>query len=170
MNKRLSKDKKGQEMIIDFWVIIGFVAIVIIFMVFFFLNVNKVTNDTQDVVNGKDVNFMLNSFLEAPALGVSPDKRVSDIIIEDYTTDDYANTDILFKSFFKSNKMYNYATINSLTLCIKYGDSTKHGITKNSAGDFSSTYLCGDEYSYTNAYLPNPYGKEIIVMLKINTK
>jgi hypothetical protein len=101
MNHRLLKNKRGEDMIVDFWAILVFAVICVLFLILFSLG-KPSTKDINPEFNSRDANFMLQSFLRAPAIPIGqPEKSVAEIIAEDDVKNDFSKSEILFKEFFK---------------------------------------------------------------------
>lgn len=94
-------------MIVDFWAILVFAIICIVFLILFSSGRKSSENQLDTQFENKDANFMLQSFLRAPALGVDQTKTVAEIIAEDDIRNDFASTEKLFGEFFKGMKDYN---------------------------------------------------------------
>jgi len=91
-------------MLIDFWAILIFAVIVLLFLILFSFNKISIKNSIETQFENKDANFMLQSFLRAPALGPSVGygtKTVADIIAEDDAKNDFGRTEQLFDNYFK---------------------------------------------------------------------
>jgi hypothetical protein len=116
-NNKLLKNKRGEDMLVDFWAILVFALVVVLFFILF--KVNKNDNETTQIastIQSKDIDYMLNSFLRAPAIGIDNKKTVSDIIIEDYYSNNYARTETLFKQFYSQTTTIRGNKINDIDL------------------------------------------------------
>jgi hypothetical protein len=156
---KMWRSKRGDDMLIDFWAIAVFAVILLLFFILF--AVNKTLNDkkVQAEFANKDLNFMLESFLRAPALGVDQTKTVGEIITEDSTTGDFTRTEDLFKRYFKQINQLDNQNIIEITLKIE-GDNTKDiPIEKNTK--------TGTVYElYAETYIPG-YNKKVYVRLSM---
>ena len=104
--KRLFGNRRGEDMIVDFWAILVFAIICIAFLILFSAGKRSAENKLDTQFENKDANFMLQSFLRAPAIGVDRTKTVADIIAEDDIRNDFANTKWLFDRFFQGMPYY----------------------------------------------------------------
>ena len=104
-------------MLVDFWAILVFALIVLLFFILFAANKDKTkTNEINYNFLSKDSQFMLDSFLKSPAIGIDSEKKVSDIIIEDTISGDYARTNKLFKDFYKYTYEFGEFKVNDILL------------------------------------------------------
>ena len=99
---KLWNNKRGDDMLVDFWAILVFAIILIIFFILFAANRHKMDDQVTKDFKYKDGDFMLESFLNAPAIGVDSTRTVKDIIAQDVIMDDYTNTELLFKTYFSN--------------------------------------------------------------------
>ena len=117
----------------------------------------------------KDAEFMLESFLTAPAVGYDTTKTVVDIIAEDYAINDMTRTDDLFKKFFQKTEYTNGNDINDILLNVN-GKKIKM-TTQNGVGGFVKffTPIGGVIFEKNNAYTSIPgYGTTIYVSLRVS--
>jgi len=157
--KKMLRNKRGEDMLIDFWAIAVFAVIILLFFLLF--SVNKTVNENKaktQFING-DTNFMLESFLRAPAIGFTPPKTVGEVITEDATTGDFKDTEDLFKRYFKQINQLDNQNIIEITLKIE-GDNTKEiPIEKNKK--------TGTVYElYAETYIPG-YNKKVYIRLSM---
>ncbi len=112
----LFKSKKAEDMLADFYWIIGFaVGLLFIFMLFWFSKESTSDNISVDFEN-KDAAFMLSSFLRAPT--IYEGKSVSEIIIDDTYKNDFSRTETLFKNYFQGIDYYNNRPVDAHVLQI----------------------------------------------------
>jgi len=132
---KIWRSKRGDDMIIDFWAIFMFAIILIIFLMIFSIDRNANENKVQAKFVNKDVNFMLESFLRAPALGpgMNSTKTVGEIIVEDSTNDNFDNTQKLFEAYFSRIDEMNGFKVNIIQIDIKGQHDSGISIYKNKA-------------------------------------
>lgn len=99
--RRLSRNKRGEDMMVDFWSILIFTIIVLLFLIIFSIGKHSMKKNVEADFENKDANFMLLSFLRAPAIDYDSTKTVADIIAEDEAKDNFMRTEDLFHKFFK---------------------------------------------------------------------
>jgi hypothetical protein len=107
MTHKIFTNRRGEDMIVDFWAILVFAIICILFLILFSFSKSADAKDVKSEFMNKDANFMLQAFLRAPAIGIDESKTVADIIAEDDAKDDFDATDKLFAEFFMGMKEYN---------------------------------------------------------------
>ena len=129
--KKMFKNKRGDDMLVDFWAIAVFAIILLLFFILFSLNKTENENKVQAEFVNKDVNFMLTSFLRAPAIDVDPTKTVGEIITEDSTTGDFTRTKKLFFAYFPYVDELNGLKINSIALDVTGPNNGGAAMTKN---------------------------------------
>lgn len=125
--KKMFKSKRGDDMLIDFWAIAVFAVILLLFFILFSLNKSQNDTNVQTKFINKDLNFMLESFLRAPALDVDYTKTVGEIITEDSTTGNFANTEKLFEAYFNHVDELNGLKVNAIRIDVKSDDSKNWG-------------------------------------------
>ncbi len=120
-------------MIIDFWMIFVFAIVLIIFFMVFSIDRNANEKKVQAEFLNKDVNFMLESFLRAPALGsgIDSSKTIGEIIVEDSTNNNFDNTEKLFESYFSGVNELNGLKVNAIRIEIKGPHNDGTAISKN---------------------------------------
>jgi len=116
--KILSRNKRGEEMLIDFWAILVFAVIVVLFFIIFSVNKTKMTQNIETHFAGKDADYMLEAFLRAPLVD-DPSRTVSDVIVEDSTTGDFSDTEKLFGEYFQRTSRINGEELNNMVLRIE---------------------------------------------------
>jgi hypothetical protein len=97
-------NKKGEDMMVDFWAIIVFAVIVLLFFILFYASKTDAGKNTAALFDDKDAGFMLQSFLKAPAVGVDgigPGRTVSDIIVESAANEKFDDVKNLYGQFYK---------------------------------------------------------------------
>jgi hypothetical protein len=104
---RLMKNKRGEDMLVDFWAILVFAIIVLLFFIIFAFNKTNIEKNIEAKFDTKDANFMLQAFLRAPALGHDSTKTIADIIAENDASDDFDLTKELFHDFFDNMDYYD---------------------------------------------------------------
>lgn len=125
--RKILRNKKGEDMLVDFWAILLFVLILILFLVLFiFTKGDSRSNELRGRLVNTDLNYMMNSYLKSPSL-FDGTKTNGEIIAEDFLNNDYKRTENSFKAFFtgvetinadmKDNQMRQY-TISSIKLCV----------------------------------------------------
>ena len=119
--KILLRNRRGEDILVDFWAILAFAIVLIIFFILFNLTKTQSTLNTAIDFQNKDAGFMLNSYLRAPYYA-DKDKRIGEIIIEDYMKKDYTRTRDSFKEFYSGTNNYGGFVVDSITLCIFEGN------------------------------------------------
>jgi len=114
---KLLKNKRGQEMLIDFWAILIFAIIVVLFVTIFAVEKGRITKNTETEFANKDADFMLNSFLRAPLID-DPSRTVSDVIAEESITGKFTKTQKLFEDYFALTTLINDQELNNMLLRI----------------------------------------------------
>lgn len=97
MNNKMRIGKKGQELIVDFWTIIGFMIVAFIIFVIFFVNKDSHQNAVSAEFANNDVNIMLTSFLNSRLDYQKNDQTIAEIMVHDslvYT--DFPQTSEIF--------------------------------------------------------------------------
>jgi hypothetical protein len=96
----MMRSKKGDDMLVDFFAILIFALIILIFFIIFSVEHNKAQKDAEAKFDSLDTNYMLESFLRSPAVDIDDKKTVSQIVLEDSVTQDYKQTTDLFNRYF----------------------------------------------------------------------
>jgi len=140
MTHKVFRNKRGEDMIVDFWSILVFAVICIVFLVLFSTGSKAAENKLDTDFKNKDANFMLQSFLRAPAIGYDTSKTVADVIAEDDIRNDYANTRFLFNKFFQGMPYYTV----KLHIEGEHKENMEHSglspiITQSDAGSVTTT-------------------------------
>jgi hypothetical protein len=174
---KILKNKRGEDMLVDFWAILVFATIMILFLILFSVNKTIHQNQIQDEFQNKDAEIMLISFINAPAIGtgLTSDKTVGEIIVEDASTGDFTNTKILFKNYFSeaSSGSIIYLEINRndeeyISMKIDKSISIFERTLIFSTVATAPTIIIipkGETYS-AQTYLPGFNGEKIYIKLK----
>ncbi len=103
--RKLFKNKRGEDMLVDFWAILVFAMIIMLFLIIFAANKTIYAKNIETQFATKDAEIMLISFINAPAVGtgMTSDKTVGEIIVEDTTNNDFKRTEELFKNYFSAS-------------------------------------------------------------------
>ncbi len=145
-------------MLIDFWAILIFAIILLLFFILF--AVNKTVNDkkVQEQFINKDLNFMLESFLRAPVIGDDDSsKTIGEIIVEDSIRGDFDRSEKLFKEYFKRINQIDNQNIVTLELNIEGDYEEKISFEKEDKD--GTVYIL-----YAETYVPG-YTKKVYVKL-----
>jgi hypothetical protein len=135
-NRKRFNKRGAEDMLVDFWTILIFALIVIIFFILFSISKSSAENTAGAEFDSKDAQFMLDSFLGAPLVD-NPSKTVSDVIIEDSTTGDFTRTEKLFEEYFKRSTKINDEPVNDILITIDGAhDDTYRITTENGNGQF----------------------------------
>jgi len=172
---RLLKSKKGEDMLVDFWAILIFALILIVFLILFIANKHQTTNNIDSDFYNKDSAFMLDSFLRAPYLQ-GEGENMAEIISQDILKNDFTRTESAFNYFFTNIGTYNGYDINYISLCLKRsGSEIKH--FNKPVGPTIATYVgtsfnvcpetIDDEYLYSKTTIPGIDRSNIDVYLSI---
>jgi hypothetical protein len=159
---RIFGNKRGEDMLVDFWSILIFALIILLFFILFaFKSSDK--GAVEKEFAQKDANFMLQSYLRAPAISVNePDKTIADIITEDVAKDDFRRITMLTDDFFKHTTLVGEETIFEMNIYIK-DDNNKN--LKN-LHPISMTKKGNARKSSVKTYIPG-YESKISVELEI---
>jgi len=117
------KGRKGEDMLVDFWAILAFAIVAVIFFLLFFATRNQSTQDTLTDFKNKDSSFMLDSFLRARYLN-DETKTMSQIIAEDALNDDFSRTKNSFYYFYSGVDVYQVYNATMISICIRQHDSS----------------------------------------------
>jgi len=175
-------NKKGEDMLVDFWAILIFAIIVLLFFIIFSASKATSNNTITQEFESKDVNFMLDSFLRAPAQEGSADgKTVAEVIAEDSAAGngDFKNTQILFENFFQRTNTMNAISqddmnnINDINLEIDGYDSKSINLMKTGGVDsFTKSSLLSAgvviDKSYSAQVIIPGYGQDVKVTLRLS--
>jgi hypothetical protein len=146
-DRGLRKNKRGEDMLVDFWAILVFAVIIVLFVILFSASKKKITENINTEFESKDAGYMLDAFLRAPLVN-DPSKTVSDIIAEDTAMNNFDRTDALCKEYFKYTTLINGEEIFEMNINIK-GSNHKSlqpiSLTKNGNGEAltAKTYIPG---------------------------
>ena len=173
MIKKLGK--KGEDMLVDFWAILIFAIICVLFLIIFSVSKSSVNNTMVQEFNDKDVHFMLDSFLRAPVPGEG--RTVAEVIIDDASTGDLSEARTLFYSFFRQIKTYEDVNekdnIVRIHLCVTKDGNEMGGGTiyrdnsVNTDPDCSST--SASQHIIDSTIIPESDGENIKVTLGLYT-
>jgi hypothetical protein len=164
---RLFKSKRGEDMLVDFWAILIFALIVLIFLIIFSASKHANENKIKEQFEKKDAEFMLESFLRSPAIGVDEEKTVAEIISEDTMTDNFYNTNKVFDKYFK------YCQGSNIIMEVD-GENHESMKASNGASLFEKVLIFsmghvwlkkGDTYD-AETYIPDYNGNKVYVRLK----
>jgi hypothetical protein len=162
-------------MLVDFFAILVFAIIMILFLIIFIANKHQSTLNTENDFKDKDAAFMLDSFMRAPYLK-DPSKSISDIISEDVLNDEFSRTQNSFSYYYSGINNYRTFDIYAISLCIKRsGSEIAHfnDMVDPSLGNSVTTAINAcpedntDEYVYSKTTLPSIDGRNIDVYLAI---
>lgn len=172
--RKLFKNKKGEDMLVDFWAILVFAIIIILFLIIFSINKDIHENQVEKQFATKDAEIMLISFINAPAIGdgMTTDKSVGEIIVEDTSIDDFSRTEQLFDDFFtesstNSNIYFEIDGKNDESMKISNGKSIFERLLIFNSVSTPIIMLTGSETYDAETYLPGYDGEKIYLRLKI---
>jgi uncharacterized protein YjaZ len=167
---RMLRNRKGEDMLVDFFVVLAFALVIILFFILFSYENHKAQKDSEAKFANKDTNYMLESFLRSPAVDIDSKKTVSQIIMEDSVTQDYKQTTDLFNRYF--SQMHE---TDGFTLTIETAeDNTELTIERTGGLDFfdkigifisTKIWVPGDD-KYARTYIPGPDGSKIHIILE----
>jgi len=173
MNK-LFKNKRGEDMLVDFWAILIFAVIIVLFLIIFSVSSSVHKTQVETKFATKDAEIMLISFINAPAIGegMTTDKSVGEIIVEDSSINNFDRTEKLFNNFFtessfNSNIYFEIDGKNSYHMKISNGKSFfERLLIINSPGLLPTITISGSETYDAETYLPGYDGEKIYIRLK----
>ena len=154
------RNRKGEDMLVDFFAVLVFALIILIFFIMFSYEHSKAQNNAETRFNNKDTNYMLESFLRSPAVYVDDKKTVSQIMFEDSVTQDYKRTTDLFNKYFSQ-----VHTTDGFRLTIETDEDTATIKIKRTIGSTFydkilitiTSWVAGDT-KYAETYIPGPDG------------
>jgi hypothetical protein len=158
---KLRKNKKGEDMLVDFWAILIFAFILIIFFIMFLVDKR---GDAPSTVNfeDKDLSFMLNSFIRAP-YAKDDTKTIGEIIAEDSISNDFTRTKEIFKSYFSGVDTYKNNPV------IDYQLYVESLMELNINNPKAKTAIYNQKKTvYTTTKIPLPDGTEITIKLTVD--
>lgn len=160
-------------MLVDFFAILIFAVIMILFLIIFSINRTAHEDQINKQFATKDAEIMLISFINAPAIGdgMTPDKTVGEIIVEDTTKDDFKRTEQLFNDYFTESSFNSkiYLEIdgkNDESMKISNGKSIFERLLIFNLGTTPLIMLTASETYDAETYLPDYDGKKIYLRLK----
>jgi hypothetical protein len=169
--RRISRNKKGEDMLVDFWSILVFAVVLLLFLILFILT----KGDTKDNELGQrfsniDLDYMLDSYAKSPSLADGY-KTNGEMMVEDVLNNDFTNTKRSFELFFLGINTTNNNPIGSFNMVI-----AKSKIMQASfdVDPISEGYTAAKLYKgvaiitkYAKITLPNNNGEDIEVILTI---
>lgn len=137
-------------MLVDFWAILIFAIITLLFLILFAFNKADIKKNIDTQFQDKDINFMLQSFLRAPAMDYGS-ISVADIIAQDAVQNDYSRTKKLCEQYFKYTTKINQEKIFEMNLYIdgkkiEIINEAKKGTARKST---TKTYIPGYDSTMT---------------------
>lgn len=126
---RLRKNRKGEDMMFDFWAILVFALILILFLIIFIVDKRSDNSGTETQQWNDDPAYMLNSFLRAP-YSKDQKKTIGEVIVEEETYKrsqgkKYEGAGVLeFDRYFKGVDIYRNYVICEFQLYV--GDADPH--------------------------------------------
>lgn len=167
-----SRNKRGEDLIVDFWAILVFVIILLIFLIIAVIdkNISSKGRELQELFISNDLDYMLNSYLKAPYI-YDNTKTNGEILVEDFMNDDFSRTDNAFNLFFLGINTTNNNPVGKYTLIVTESDFIRHSI---SVDPISKGYALDKLYrgkliveKYAVTPLPKKDNGKISVTLKI---
>jgi hypothetical protein len=150
---RLWKNKRGDYVLIDFWAIIVFAIILIIFLLLFLITRNQTTQNVNSEFAEKDAQFILDAFLRAPYLKDNS-KTLAQVIAEDVAKDNFENTKASANYFFTNIQCYNHMRIESIKIVI-IGDNDDSISVDVPSDSITEDRSCFKNYGETAIDLPS---------------
>ena len=171
INRKISSNKKGEDMLVDFWSILLFVLILILFLVLFiFTKDDAKSNELSQRFVSTDFNYMLNAYIKSPSLSDSS-KTNGEVIIEDSLNNDFSKTKYSFEKFFLGVNTTDNNPIGKFNMVIAESKIMK---TSFNVDPISEGYTLDKLYTgkaimttYAKTTIPNRYGNDIEVILTI---
>ncbi|MGV8150590.1 MAG: hypothetical protein ACP5NV_02575 [Candidatus Woesearchaeota archaeon] len=122
--KNHPRRKKGEDMLVDFWAILIFVLVMVLFLIVFILTKEGAERDNllQEQFTSSDLDYMLNSYIKSPYIKDSS-KTNGEIIIEDYLNNDFSRSEESFERFFLGVNTTNNNPIGEFQLIISESES-----------------------------------------------
>lgn len=125
--KNILRNKKGENLLVDFWAILLFVLVLLVFLIIFIVTKDSAKdNELRVQLVRTDLSYMMNSYLKSPSLN-DGSKTNGEIISEDALNNNFYRTENSFKAFFtgvetlnaemKDEKMQHYS-LTEIKLCV----------------------------------------------------
>ena len=122
---KLARNRKGTEMLFDFWAILVFaIVMILIFLLFWATKGDNKESEIVGEFQEKDTQYMLDSYLRAPYLK-DGSKTNAQIIAEDYLDKDFSRTEESFRAFFKGVLTTNNNPIGGIGIAVFPSGSTR---------------------------------------------
>lgn len=107
-NKKMGR-RASENLLADFWWILTFAIIMLLFFVLFVLTKDKVvTSEINERFKGSDAAYMLNAYLKSPSI-IDHHMSNAQVMAQDYLSDDYENTTESIKLYFTGMQIINGA-------------------------------------------------------------
>jgi len=146
---------------VDFFAVLAFAVIILLFFLLFSWQHKGNDDNTRAQFVNKDTNFMLESFLRAPAIGIDSQKSVADIIAEDEAKNDFSRTEQLFDTFYRKIDTIDKYYITNMYLNVKGNHNKQLEILHDTnSGDKSHETMIAHTYI-------SGYDKKIYVEFEI---
>jgi hypothetical protein len=166
---KILQSKKGEDMLVDFWAILVFALVLLIFLILFIIT----KGDTKDNELGQrfinsDLDYMLNAYIKSPSLADSR-KTNGEIIIEDISNNDFSKTKKSFELFFLGINTTNNNPVGKFNMIIS---KSKVLIYTFNVDPITDGYTAAKLYKgelivtkYVKINIPSNNGEDIEVML-----
>lgn len=111
-------------MLVDFWAILLFVIILLLFLILFIFTKGDAekNNKLRDAFTAKDTDYMLVSYIKSPYI-MDTSKNIGEIMAEDSLNNDFSRTENSFLLFFNGVNMTTNNEVGGYAIIIKEGDS-----------------------------------------------
>lgn len=168
----LRHNKRGEDLIVDFWAILVFVIILVIIFIVFMLTKHQSTLDTSIEFKSNDASFMLQSFLRAKA-DSNGYETISDIIIRNAEKNDFSETEDYFGKFFQGIESYKGYKIKSVDLSISDGNQRLYSVMRSYFDN--KGWVLEEIFFYENkkwpsaeAFIPKKDGSRLRIYLTVD--
>lgn len=153
--KNNPRRKKGEDMLVDFWAILMFVIVLVVFFIVFIITKegSERTNTIQEKFISSDLDYMLDAYIKSPYIKDST-KTNGEIIVEDYLNGDYSRTDESFIRFFSGTNKTNNNPIGGYLFVIKEGNNRVYGKLMNFENE-NFEKIAGDANLMNSITLPS---------------
>ena len=193
--KKIRRKKRGENLLVDLWVIIAFVIVLIVVLLLFIATKKQVNQGIVQDFQSKDAAFMLDAYLRAPDLingNTVTGKTIATIIAEDAANGNFTRTKGLTNYYFSGittysgtleNDYYTAKPISVIKVCIydeKDSFLAGYEIDPQARTISDLHFYCGtvaqsSEYTYTLAKTNIPAFEnnlfvELVIKQKINSK
>ncbi len=123
--KGLWKNRKGEDMLVDFWAILLFVIILLFFLILFIFTKgdSEENNKIREAFTARDTDYMLDSYIKGPYI-MDTSRSIGEIIAEDSLNNDFSRTESSFLLFFNGANTTTNNDVGGYVILIKEGDST----------------------------------------------